>query len=312
MSAGVSNSKGNENTNTQSSGSSKQKSWQLQDTNQTFNTSGTQTTNVPAWARKLNRNIAEGRAEDERGSRDFLSALLTDPYDTTQPQNRYAQAIGRMFDYQLARAKGGTSQSGVAKEGFREGAALAGAQDQAIQQGVGAANSLLVNANPLAALDWERLVAPVSTTQKGMTDTHGMTQNRGQTNTFGEETARTSMTGRNSGYGINLCCFVFMEYFQNRPLPWFVRRCRDEFASGPRVEGYRRMAKYVVPGMRKSKLVRSLIKYLLIAPLCGFGGWLYSQPGRRYRFGWLCTPFVVFWFTLWSLMGQTINFEPGE
>jgi hypothetical protein len=312
MSAGVSNSKGRETTDTASRGSSKQKSWQLQDSDTTYDNTSTTQTNVPKWAKQLNRNIATERAEDERGSRDFLSALLTDPYDTSGPQNRYGAAIGRLFDTKLAEARGGTSNTGVARQGFREGAALAGAQDMAIGQGVNAANSLLVNANPLAALEWERLVAPQVKKDSGRTNTNTNTQNVAQTNTMGSERSHTSMTGQNSGYGITLCCFIFMEHFGKQKMPWFVRRCRDEFASGPRVEGYRRMAKYTVPLMQRSRLVRSLVNLLMIAPLCGFGGWLYGAKPKRYRFGWVAFPMVAFWFSLWAAMGQTINFEPNE
>lgn len=313
MSAGVSNSKGNESTNSASRGGQKTKGWSLQDQHSVFDNTSTTQTDVPQWAKQMNKQIAMGRAEDERGSRDFLSSLLTDPYDTTgAPQNRYGAAIGRLFDTQLARARGGTSQNGVARQGFREGAALAGAQDSAITQGVGAANSLLVNANPLAALEWSRLVAPQTRRDQGSADTNTFGQTIQNTSTRGEEKGSTSMTGTNHGYGINLCCFVFMEHFKGRRLPWFVRRSRDEFASGPRVEGYRRMSKYVVPAMRHSKLIASLVNLLLIAPLCGAGGWLYGAKGLRYRFGFLCLPVMVLWFSLWSLMGQKINFEPGE
>ncbi len=312
MSAGVSNSSGSDWSKGSSAGSRKGTTSQHQTQQTQYDNNSTSQTNVPAWARGLNKEIATGRAADEHGARDFLSALLTDPYDDSQPQNRFGTAINRLFDTQMARARGGTSQNGVAKQGFREGAALSGAQDAAIQQGTGAANSLLVNANPLAALDWERLVAPTQRSDKGTANTVGQTLGHSSEVTGGQTTEHGGMSGSNSGYGITLCCFIFLEHYRDKKMPWFVRRCRDEFASGPRVEGYRRMAKHLVPWMRSSKLVAGLVWLLMVGPLTLFGGWLYDAPEKRYKVGWLLAPVVMFWFALWSVMGRKINFEPGE
>ena len=308
MSAGVSNSKGNESTKGRSTGTRKGEQYQTQNTQTSFDNTSRTTTEVPQWARLMNRNIAEGRAESERGSRDFLESLLTDPYDTSQPQNRFGAAINRLFDYNLARARGGTGQNGVARQGFREGAALAGAQDAAIGQGVGAATSLLQNANPMAALEWQRLIAPTTRQDSGTasSDTFGHTTTDEVTR--GREQSATSMTGRNSGYGITICCFIFMEAYRGKKMPWYVRRSRDEFASGPRVEGYRKMAKHLVPMMRRSMLVRSMVEFAMVSPLTRFGKWVYGEGGH----GWVFAPVVAFWFMLWALMGKTINFEPNE
>jgi len=309
MSAGVSNSKGTEVTDTNSVGQRKGNSWTQGQQDTAFNNTSTSQTNVPAWARTLNKNIAQGRASDEGDARGFLNSLLHDPYDAgNEGQNRFGAAIGRLFDYNLAKARGGTSQNGVARQGFREGAALAGAQDAAIGQGVTAANSLLTNANPLAALEWERLVAPQVRNDSGTATTDTMQHTLSREDTKGQETANTRMSGQNSGYGITLCCFIWLAHYQGKPIPWYVRRSRDEFASGPRVEGYRKMAKYLVPAMDESMLVRSMVKWLMIKPLESFGKWIYGEGGH----GYMCTPLVIFWFTIWSLTGKTFNLEPNE
>jgi hypothetical protein len=118
MSAGVSNTKGNESTKGRSSGTRKGEQWSNQQNTTAFNNVSTQTTDVPAWAKGMNKTMALERQGTERDSRDFLSALLTDPYDTSQPQNRFGSAINRLFDYNLARARGGTAQNGVARQPF--------------------------------------------------------------------------------------------------------------------------------------------------------------------------------------------------
>lgn len=311
MSAGQSNSVGTDSSTGYSTGQSQTKGWQQQKQATTYSNDSVQSTNVPLWARALNKEIATGSAADSSQARDFLTGLLSNPYDQSSPHNRFADAISRNFAYQLAQARGGTSQTGIAKQGFREGAALSNAQDQSIGQGITAANSLLTNANPMAALDWERLIAPVSNKSTGTALTTGNTQTAQDTDTSGRQSSFDKARGHTSGSGITICCFIFLESY-NGKLPWFVRKCRDQFASGPRVEGYRKMSKHLVALMHYSFTVRLLVNLLMVWPLTLFGGWLYHQPKLRYRFGWALAPVVAFWFTLWAFLGKTINFEPNE
>lgn len=315
MSFGLSNSTGKETNRNWLTGTQDSHASSKQAGKQAFSNTSTQSVALPAWARAGNRELFEGRKAGESDAREFLMGLLTDPYSGSGEgagDNRFAVSLRRMFDSALARARGTSTTSGTARAGYREGEALAGAQDAAVRQGMDAANSLLTNANPFAALDFARASAPVTTTSSGQSTSLQDLVNQAHELTKQSQVGTTAMSASNVGGGFNLCCFVFMEHFRGKGLPRFVRRCRDEFASGPRVEGYRKMAKHIVPLMRVSRIVRWLVNLLLIAPLCGFGGWLYSQPGVRYRFGWLMTPFVVFWFMLWAVMGRTINFEPHE
>lgn len=309
MSAGVSNSKGKEVTNQTSSGSRKGTSSTTGGSDVTFNNASTgfEQTQVPEYAQKLNKRILFERVGDESNARDFLSSLLSDPYSGGTSSNRYGDAINRLFDTQLARARtGDASSKGIAKQGFREAAALTGAQDAAIAQGTGAANSLLTNASPLANLDWARLMAPKATSSTAGGTANTLTNQLTKSNdiTSGVQQGTTNSTGSNSGFGITLCCFIFLEAYSGK-LPWFVRRCRDEFASGPRVAGYRCMAAKLVPLMRKSKLVLWLVKKLMTEPLTKWGGWLYIEPG--YKLGFIYFPIVLFWFGLWAAIGRKLN-----
>lgn len=254
------------------------------------------------------QSITEGRTADEGIARDFLTALIQDPYrnattgEAGGAGGRFGDSINRLFQGQLAKARSGPDifGQGVARRGFREGEAMASAQDMLIGQGTNAANSLLTNANPLSALNFVSSVAPKKTVASGTTNT--VTQNEMDSRTRGTTAGSGTQQGSNWGAGITICCFIFLEAYRGK-LPWFVRRCRDEFAAGERRIGYVRMARWLVPAMRVSKAARKLVEWLMVSPMTKFGGWLYDAPG--YRFGWTAFPACAFWFYVWKLLGRS-------
>lgn len=301
MSAGTSSSSGTEQSQQNSKGTRAGTSNQAQQSNTTFDTTGTSSVAVPRWAKTGNEALFNERAGGEHEAVDFLTGLLSNPLDSSgNDHNRYATALNNLFSTQLTRARSGDSQSvGVGKQAMRESDALVGAQTSAIQTGAGAANSLLTNANPYAALDFSRLISPTTQHTTGMSGTTGNTTTQSKEATTGQQTGNTQQQGSNGGFGITICCFIFMEAYHGK-MPWYVRRCRDEFCSGERVSGYVRMARWLVPWMRRSKLVGSIVWRMMISPLTGFGGWLYGQN----RWGWLLAPIVAFWFGFWAITAE--------
>jgi len=114
---------------------------------------------------------------------------------------------------------------------------------------------------------------------------------------------RGSQTSSSFGASMNLCCFIFMEAY-NGELPKHVRECRDEFApeNSARRIGYIRMSRWLVPAMRTSGGVRTLVNHLLIQPLTRWGayykGALVGCPK------WYDTLAKWFWFKTWELTGK--------
>lgn len=98
------------------------------------------------------------------------------------------------------------------------------------------------------------------------------------------------------------CCFIFLQSY-NGILPAHVRVCRDYFYSiEPRVaKGYKRMAKYLVPLMKKSSIISNLVNKLMVEPITKYGGWLTNTPSysncRSYSI------YKKFWFNTWSILG---------
>ncbi len=99
------------------------------------------------------------------------------------------------------------------------------------------------------------------------------------------------------------CCFIFLEAYYG-VLPWWVRACRDSHMDWvPQVvRGYKRMAKWLVPMMRRSSVVRKLVWRYMVSPITNHGGWLAFEPG--YRFDLKCKTVRNRWFRVWSWMGR--------
>lgn len=311
MSAGVSNSSGSEDqlSKTNSKGSSSTVG--TTDQSQTFNNAGTTTSSMalPAWAKTGNKEQYNQNAAATGSATDFLTSLLHDPYTANggagggsggSGNNEFGTAVNNLFETQLARARTGDAGSiGAVKQGAREASALTDAQSALVGQGTTAATSLLAGDNPNTELNFARSIAPTTQATVGSGTGTNIGTSTSNTNSLsnGRQDTQGQSEGSNSGYGITLCCFIFLEAYHGQ-MPWYVRRCRDEFATGHRVSGYRRMAASLVPLMRKSALVRALVWWLMIRPMTCFGSWLYG----RTSFGWVFAPITAMWFGVWSAL----------
>jgi len=84
-----------------------------------------------------------------------------------------------------------------------------------------------------------------------------------QTEAWGASREQSKSGG---GQGGASCCFIFME--GNMLMP-DVRRYRDEFypKDGMVSKGYKAMANWLVPAMRKSTLVKKAVEVVMLRPL---------------------------------------------
>ena len=114
---------------------------------------------------------------------------------------------------------------------------------------------------------------------------------------------RGAQTATSMGGALNLCCWIFMEAY-NGEMPKHVRECRDEFApeNSARRIGYIKMSRWLVPAMRTSAKVRTLVNHLLIQPLTRWGGHYKGvRPGSPSLVDSLAKHF---WFKTWELYGK--------
>lgn len=100
-----------------------------------------------------------------------------------------------------------------------------------------------------------------------------------------------------SASGLSSCCFIFLEA-TNGILPWYVRKERDYYyKKQPLVaDGYKKMAKWLVPMMRKSKVLKQFINFCMVRPITYYGGW----KNRVNKMGWIMYPSKVVWFFIWK------------
>ena len=119
----------------------------------------------------------------------------------------------------------------------------------------------------------------------------------------GNASASKSVGSSGSAQGGVSCCFIFLEAL-NGTLPWWVRKCRDEYyTSEPMVAtGYKRMAKWLVPMMKWIPGIKFMVNRWMVQPLILYGGWLKMVEGCED-----CESFVSyknFWFAVWRKLGK--------
>lgn len=96
------------------------------------------------------------------------------------------------------------------------------------------------------------------------------------------------------------CCFIMLEAYHGE-MPWWVRKCRDRYYRKlPQVaKGYVRMAKWLVPLMRGSGIVRQLVWTTMVSPLTDYGSFVVRRTATRHH-KWS----RQLWFTVWNYLGK--------
>jgi len=125
-----------------------------------------------------------------------------------------------------------------------------------------------------------------------------------QTDTAESIAGKGAQTASGQSWGVQggaSCCFIFLEYY-NGELPKHVRECRDEFApeNTDRRKGYIWMSKWLVPAMKRSRLVRSLVNNTMVQPLTKWGGWYKGVHDHGYEY----QSVKNFWFKTWEGIGK--------
>lgn len=112
-----------------------------------------------------------------------------------------------------------------------------------------------------------------------------------------------NQSGSSSQWGVNVlggCCFIFLEVL-NGDLPWYARRGRDLFNSPSRRRGYLRMSGFLVPLMRKNRLVKGFVNRFMVKPFLRLGEWFFEPDVRQ---PWELWPLCWTWFKIWDFLGR--------
>ena len=97
------------------------------------------------------------------------------------------------------------------------------------------------------------------------------------------------------------CCFIMLEVDD---LTQEVRLFRDtHFGHDSYIaNGYRTMAKVLVPLMKRSRIIKHLVKSLMTSPLAKYAHYYYEKNPNIIIY----VPFRYFWTSIWSLLGRLI------
>ena len=94
------------------------------------------------------------------------------------------------------------------------------------------------------------------------------------------------------------CCFIFVE--ANRGfLDPVVRRYRDEKMTPRNRRGYYRLAERLVPLMRRARIARALVEWLMVNPMIFYGRWYFG----RSKTGFIFWPVAKAWMGVFNLLG---------
>lgn len=114
-----------------------------------------------------------------------------------------------------------------------------------------------------------------------------------------------------AGGGGGGCCFIFLEArYGTGAMDAVVRKYRDEHMTDRNRRGYYKLSEVLVPMMRKSRLVKGLVRITMTDPLVSYGKWHYTKKGL----GFLFAPVKNFWLKTFDYLGQDHEFirENGE
>jgi hypothetical protein len=129
-----------------------------------------------------------------------------------------------------------------------------------------------------------------------------MRQQENQINASRKDALDALTQGVSAAGGISkmACCWTFAEaYYGWANIPDEVRVLRDLEYSLQKREGYRRMSRFLVPLMKKSSIVRSLVNTFLIKPVTSYANYYVHGKGM----GWVFAPVTNLYFAVWEDMG---------
>jgi hypothetical protein len=127
------------------------------------------------------------------------------------------------------------------------------------------------------------------------------------TNSYGPHKGSGNDATREGGN----CCFIMLESrYGDGTMDKVVRRYRDEKMTPRNRRGYYKMARVLVPLMRKSKLFKWIVAKTFADPLVSYGKWYYGEN----KHGWIFAPVKTAWLKIFDVVGTDTVFirENGE
>jgi hypothetical protein len=126
------------------------------------------------------------------------------------------------------------------------------------------------------------------------------------------DTGGSAAAGIGAGLALAfLCCWIFMEVY-GKELDEIVRRYRNEKMTLRNRRGYYRMSEFLIPLMRKSWVLKQIVRYGFCEPLLAYGRWYYAHevrtPSIWRHLGWVFAPVKAVWMTTLDVLGGSKEF----
>ncbi len=105
------------------------------------------------------------------------------------------------------------------------------------------------------------------------------------------------------GAGFGVCCFIFCATDPTDELLQVIRRYKDSHFSklSTVARGYKRLAIWLVPSMRRHNIVKQLIKYVMVHPMELYAKAYYD--GETFK-KTILSPIANFWVSIYWLVGK--------
>lgn len=124
---------------------------------------------------------------------------------------------------------------------------------------------------------------------------------------FDKQTDNFTGQGDQSGWqsGVS-CCFIFLQGL-NGMLPWYINLARRDYYTPTRRRGYKWMASWLVPAMKKSRTVQWLVNSIVIKPFLRYGAYIYGDKNSQQSSA-LLAPYCKAWLAVWGGLGKIVNY----
>lgn len=216
-------------------------------------------------------------------------------------------ARGEMAGAQQAQQRNLASNLAKGGVGGARAAAMQGQQALQGNQGINTAESKMLLDSANMARQGQGNMADFMMRQKmaKLAMAGGISQ-LSSANTAADKAAQANQGG--SGF----CCFIFLEArYGNGTMDFVVRKFRDENMTDKNRRGYYKLSEVLVPLMRKSKIVKGLVRLFMTDPLVAYGK---AHYGSGSKLGFVFAPVKNFWMKAFNYLGEDHPFvrENGE
>jgi hypothetical protein len=231
--------------------------------------------------------------KETRGLRKEFTGQLEQLLKTGKPGGAQVPIIARALE--STKRAGGRAMRGTSEQ--LESSGITGPFAQAILASQRGEQSFREGQIPVNIMQQMLAMIPGYLGQTGQTTTGGLGQAAGAS--AQTQAAATSAAGQVAvGYGPGACCFIFIA--GHGFLHPIIRKYRDLKMNITNRRGYYILSDILVPLMKESRTIKSLVKLFMINPMTYYGKYYFGIN----KWGFIFAPISSFWLLLFTFLGK--------